>query len=182
MHHFNGVTCIPDSFWSQPDLFFSTDSSLKAAGGWSPAQPNGRNDNQFFSVRYPQRILMRAEVNINELEALALLVGVKLWAASCKGRKILVNCDNQVTVHIVNSGRAANTFAQACMRELHYWCARFDCQVRAVFIDTKRNTMADLLSRSHDPTCVAQFQDKVKHLKIRELKVVDSMFDFIGKW
>lgn len=183
MEDFNGVTAIPEVFWSKPDLVFSTDACLKCAGGWSPAATSGRVDNQFFSVRFPEWIKSDPLVSINELEALSLLVGIKIWGSYCVGKKILVFCDNQATVHIVNSGRAANAFAQSVMRELHFWAAKFQCQVRAVFIGTQENRMADLASRRlFDSASEWEFKILTQYLMITEISVEPQAFAFTNDW
>lgn len=162
MHRFNGVTCIPDRYWSEPDFLFSADSSLQAAGGWSPAAAGCRNHAECFTAHYPSHILSRGDVSINELETLALLLCIRLWGGELKGKKVKAYCNNQATVCTVNSGRAKNSFAQGCLRELFYWCAWFDCQLRVEFIGTKQNRLADLLSRPFDNSCCQELEQIIR--------------------
>lgn len=91
-------------------------------------------------------------------------------------------CDNQATVHTINAGRARNRFAQTCLRELFFWCARFDCQIRVEFIGTKQNRMADLLSRPFDEDCNVEFARLTKHMDVRIQQVPDSIFEFENDW
>lgn len=183
MERFDGRTCIPEVVWSRPDLVFSTDACLRSCGGWSPAATSGRVDNQFFSVFFPAFILGNKDVSINELEAVALLVGIKIWGPACRGKRILVNCDNQATVAIVNTGRAHNVFAQSCMRELHYWAAVHDFQVRAVYLSSSDNRMADITSRMTDNEHYQKdFAVLTKYMKVTEIRVDEKFFCFTDKW
>lgn len=181
MECFNGVSCIPEQLWVAPDFIFSTDACLVGAGGWAPAQ-GGQDVHECFAVPFPHSLLQKKEISINELEAVALLLGVRVWGGRCKGKKMLVSCDNQATVSIVNTGRAQNSFAQACMRELHYWCAKFDCQIRAIKVDTKQNTLADLLSRNHQEQNRREFQILTKYIIVKEKEIPEAYFDFENDW
>lgn len=181
VEHFNGVSCIPDQLWLKPGFVFSTDACLQGAGGWAPAL-EGTDEHECFTVPFPDSLLARKEVAINELEAVALLLGIRVWGSRCRGKRILVSCDNQATVSIVNTGRAQNTFAQACMREIHYWCARYDCQIKVLKVDTRSNTMADLLSRFHDRKYREQFEILTKYIKVKSVQVPEDFFNFENDW
>lgn len=181
VEQFNGVSCIPDELWSRPGLVFSSDASLVAAGAWAPATEE-HNINEYFTVQFPAALQCKAEVSINELEAVALLLGIRVWGGRCKGKRMLIRCDNQATVHILNTGRATNVFAQACMREVHFWCAKFDCQVRAFHLKSKLNTMADVLSRIHEPGKREEFQILTRYMKTKEVRVPGHYFNFDSNW
>ena len=91
---------MPESGWSPPDLLFSVDSCLTGCGGWS----NG----EYFHSKFPEWIMNNREIYINELEALALIVGLKIWRDKIQNKNVLFYCDNQVTVDVINTGRARN--------------------------------------------------------------------------
>ena len=69
MPFFNGLSVMPNPRWTGPNRLFATDATLQAAGGWS--------DGQYFHVRFPMAIVNDQRYMINELEALALLAGLK---------------------------------------------------------------------------------------------------------
>ena len=46
VHEFNGVSLIPPSVWSEPDVSFSTDSSLQGCGGFCA--------DEFFHLEFPK--------------------------------------------------------------------------------------------------------------------------------
>lgn len=173
--NFNGVSCIPELHWSTPGKVFMTDSSLKLAGGWS--------ENEFFIFEYPQDLLAREDVFIHELESVAVLLGVRAFAHKCKGRRLLVRCDNEATVSVINTGRSHKTFTQACMRELHFWCARADCQIYAVFIRSEQNALADLLSRWEGSEAnFRAFQVLTGEQDMSRLEIPQSWCRFAHNW
>ena len=69
LQDFDGITLIPDLKWCSPDKEISTDSCLSGCGGWL----NGL----FFHSEFPKDITSRKDISINELETLALIVGLK---------------------------------------------------------------------------------------------------------
>ena len=100
MEEYDGVSIIPKSEWEAPDRIFSTDACLEAMGGWS--------DGEFFKGKFPEWITKNPEIHINELEMLALIIGLRIWSNRVKNTNFLIYCDNQVTVDVINSGRAKN--------------------------------------------------------------------------
>ncbi len=63
MEKFNGVSFIPSPIWSEPDVYFATDSCLHGCGGIAY--------NEYFHVPYPDWI-MQENLPIHQLELLAL--------------------------------------------------------------------------------------------------------------
>ena len=54
---------------------------------------------QFFHVEFPHSILDE-HLHINALEMLAVIACLKMWGTKFKGKRILIKCDNQVTVYV----------------------------------------------------------------------------------
>ena len=75
---FDGKTVMRDLGWNPPDLIFSTDSCLTRCGGWSSGE--------YFHTEFPSFIMDNKEIHINELETLALIVGLKLWVHKVRNR------------------------------------------------------------------------------------------------
>ena len=126
---------MPESGWSPPDLLFSVDSCLTGCGGWS----NG----EYFHSKFPEWIMNNREIYINELEALALIVGLKIWRDKIQNKNVLFYCDNQVTVDVINTGRARNKFAQACLREACSITAKANAVIKVVHLTSEQNRMSD---------------------------------------
>ena len=138
---FDGRVIIPQINWAAPDTIFSMDSCLTGCGGWSKGE--------YFHAEFPDWILRNTDVHINELEALALVIGLKLWIDRISNANILIYCDNKVTVDIVNTGRASNKFTQKCLREICWLTASSNAVVKVVHLESAANRISDALSRWH---------------------------------
>ena len=153
MESYNGVSFIPQEVWSQPDTVLSTDACLIACGGYCVTVK------EYFHCVFPDFILSQ-NLDINSLELLAVLVALKLWGPFLESKQIQVLCDNQTSVHVINSGRTRNTFLGACLREICFLSAIHHTQVRAVHIEGASNRWSDHLSRCHyDRSLLQKFQD-----------------------
>ena len=167
---FDGITMFPESRWSRPDAFFSTDSCLTGCGGWAHGA--------FFHCTFPQKIA-ELKLAINELECLAIVVALKLWGPSYRDCNLLLYCDNHVTVDIINKGRALNAFSQECLREIVWLSAKCNLWIKVCFLQGKFNRISDLLSRWHlNKDYSVKFWQETKGVKRREEAVKEHMFEF----
>ena len=171
---YNGISLMPLADWSKPDGVVSCDACLQGCGGWS----NGR----YFHSSFPQFIL-DLDLHINALELLTLVVALKLWGQSFAGLRIKLFCDNEFSVTVINSGKTRDEFSQACIREICWLCANFECEVRAVHLPGVQNRLPDLLSRWElSPKHQAAFFESVNIDSIFETKVTDKVFMFSHVW
>ena len=128
--------------WSQPDAIISSDSCLKGGGAFLTAE------GKFLHWEYPQSV-RRKNLHINELECIMVVVAINTWGQKLARKKILIHCDNEVTVRAINSGSSRNVILQECLRELHRLQVVFHCELRAQFIFGINNRISDALSRWH---------------------------------
>jgi hypothetical protein len=65
---------------------------------------------------------------------LTVVVTLKAWGSNFSGKKIVINCDNLVTVRVINTGASRNKFLQSCLREICFIAAinSFDIKVRHI--------------------------------------------------
>jgi hypothetical protein len=115
---------------------------------------------------------------------MSVIVYAKLWGQYFKGKKLMIKCDNQVTVTVINTGKSRNQFLQSCLRELLFVAARHEFEIRAVHILGEENRAADLLSRWHlsevyASTLYKEFQSKYR---ILELGIPSCLFQFEHDW
>ncbi len=163
--------------WSKPDMDFAVDACLSACGGVCRAA------GEYFSVKFPNSILARDDVHINELELLAITLGLKLWAGKVQGKRCLVFTDNTTSAILLASGYARNKFSQQCMREICFVCAQNDVMVRGIHIAGARNRLPDYLSRRFlDHRFMTRFEHATKGLNLREVPVLPVHFDFSCPW
>ena len=132
---FDGVSMFPESRWLPPDIKLSTDSCLSGCGGWSHGK--------FFHCEFPTFIVNK-NLAINELECLAVIVALKLWGRDYQNCNLLLFCDSQVTVDIINKGKANNEFSQQCLREIVWWSAKCNLWIKMCHLPGVNNRICDL--------------------------------------
>ena len=172
---FNGISMIPEIRWLTPDVKISTDSSLVTCGGWS--------EGHYFHTAFPEFIRNLRNVHINELECLAIVVALKLWAKKYRSKNLLLYCDNETTVQVVNKGFARNEFAQKCFREIVWVTAHNDVWVKVVYLPGVRNHWPDYSSRwTMDKQYMEKFLKEIDGLRKKQEKVTDHLFKFTHDW
>jgi hypothetical protein len=167
---YNGVSYIYHAPSSNPDAVFSTDACLSGCGGLC--------GNEYFHSAFPQSLLAR-KLDINSLELLAVVISCKLWGQTWGKLKILLYCDNQATVAVINSEKTHSSFMAQCLREMWLIAAVHDFDLRAIHLDGKCNRAADLLSRWHLDTNNEQaFLTLVNGQGSEERSVLAQYFSF----
>ncbi|CAG2212027.1 unnamed protein product [Mytilus edulis] len=78
-------------------------------------------------------------------------------------RKILVRCDNQSTVMVLNSGCTRDAYMQCCLREILFYAAKYNFEIKAVHFPGVENRTADILSRWHSDS---RFEDLFYELPV----------------
>lgn len=163
---YNGVameSLMVNKKWEAPANTWSSDSSGTGLGGWS------FKTGHFFHYEFDETLQQN---DINSLECLALVLCVRKWSDMCRGKRVLVYCDNQTTVTIINSGSAKSRFLQACLRELHHLCALNSAELRAIWFKTTDNDIADVLSRwSQSPKYPEKFRALTQGIKVTETRI-----------
>ena len=170
---YNGVSMIPWEEWSVPDSVMSSDACLVGCGAWV--------EGQYFHAQFPDFILAHRP-SINSLELLAIVVAIKLWGASWKGKRIRILCDNMVSVQVLNSGAARDEFLQDCLREICFFLALYEVELRAQHIAGIENRVADLCSRLHLPDHHKMFHECNKVWGLEPQVVSPELFKFRHLW
>ena len=148
--------------------FFSTDSSLTGCGGMSA--------DQYFHAVFPEDVLLRFPA-IHLLEALTIVVALRLWGHHWRGSRIVVYCDNLSVVTSMNSGRVFDTLLAACLREIWFLAAVNEFEIRACHLSSSENRGADLLSRWHlNPTHRIEFLSSYGYLGLQPVSVPTDLF------
>ena len=78
---------------------------------------------------------------------LNILVALRVWGPAWQGKKLLVHCDNQAVVAILNSGATRDLTLAAIARNIFMESAKCDISLSVIHILGKDNPIADLLSR-----------------------------------
>ena len=173
MIQFDGISLLHETRWRHPDAKISSDSSLSACGGYS--------EGEYFHAPFLHHLLTNPELHINELECLAVVVAVKLWAHKYKGMNLLLHCDNSSTVSVINKGKANHPFTQACLRELVWTSGKNDIWIKVVHVAGITNRFADLCSRFNLGTWYRRtFNLETAGINTTERFVPQLFFSFIN--
>ena len=121
---------------------FYTDASkceMLGAGGWC--------DNEWFSLQWPAGFIKKYDPSIAYLELYAVTIGVKLWLHKFRNTRIIINCDNQATVQMLNNNSSSCKYCMKLIRVIVLECLIQNVKVFAQYVNTKANGVTDSLSR-----------------------------------
>ena len=167
--HFNSTSIIKTLPWSEPYRILATDTCLKGGGGTF--------NKRYFWFEFPQEFLDMEEItSISQLEAITVIVALKLWCTMMQGYKLVIKCDNEATVSVLNSGRASDSFLQKCARELTFLACKHEFEIRAVHIPGVENRLPDLLSRvCLDVGSMNRFLDAIDSSWVQDVMDVEGL-------
>ena len=140
MQSFNGRSLLLDK---QRITSVLTDSCTLGAGGIY----NG----DWFYINWHLDWPAVANFHIDSKEVLAVYFAVCRWSRAWSNKRIYVQSDNMTTVAAINRGTSRNPFLMACLRGLFWLSAQFNFHITARFIPGVSNTVADDISRVHEP-------------------------------
>jgi hypothetical protein len=160
--------------WSSPDQVLSSDACLDGFGA--------KSSNQFFHAIFPS-FIKENQLHINCLEILAIVIATKIWGHKIKGKQILIFCDNEASVYVINSGSTKDTCMQNCLRELCYIEAIYQFEIKAEYFVGEENRLADYLSRWHIYNRYQnRFVSRVEVQNYEEIQGPDSCYHFLNNW
>ena len=167
---YNGVSVISTAFLESGESLFSTDATLTGCGALC--------EGEYFHDLFPSFITQQ-QLSITQLELLTVVVAVKRWQIRLQGRCIMLHCDNQACVDMINSMRSRNNFSQACLRELRLTLAVNNIMLKATHIPGHVNTLADCLSRWHTgATYQSRFHALTGSFGLQPVTITPEMFSF----
>ena len=77
----------------------------------------GRCDNLVYHLPISKGF---ANLDIVHLEMVNIVMALRLFARLWSGTKVLVKCDNDTVVKVLNAGKARDPFLGACARNIWY--------------------------------------------------------------
>ena len=105
-------------------------------------------DKQWIFTRWEPGFIDEYQPSIEFLELYALCVAVFIWQKKLKNMCIIINCDNEAVVHMINNGGVSK--CKHCMRLLRLLVSNNILNNRRIFVrhvKSKNNFLADALSR-----------------------------------
>ena len=88
------------------------------------------------------------DLDINKKEMITVMAAIKHWFKDLENLKVKILVDNQVCVALLNYGITRSPFLAACLREIQFVLAMYNIELKAEYIPSKDNYMADVCSRA----------------------------------
>ena len=88
------------------------------------------------------------EESISTKELLPIVLACTVWGPRWQQKQVLVQTDNMAVVHIINTQTSRDQVIMHLVRCLHFICAFYEIQLRAVHLAGSANIAADALSRN----------------------------------
>ena len=126
-----------------PEPSVSTDASTTGGAAY--------HRGQWFYVNWSIDMPDVAEEHINVKELCVVLLAARKWCYKWSNKVIHIQVDNMVTLFAINKGTTKNSVALSLLRELCAILALYNIVIKASYIKSKDNVMADALSRLDDP-------------------------------
>ena len=104
----------------------------------------GRWKNQVYYVPLADQF---PDFNIVHLEMLNLLVAIRIWGDQWSSQKVVLYCDNQAVVSVLNNGKTHDLTLAAIVRNIKMQAAIKNISLYVVHMLDKNNVIADLPSR-----------------------------------
>ena len=173
---YNGISMMAIEEWSAPDTIFASDACLSGCGAWY------KEKGLYFHSQFP-KFIQEMKLHINALELLTIIVACKIWGRFWAGKRIIIQCDNEASVSVINTGRARDPFMQSCLRELVLITAKHQFEIRSTHISGISNRIPDELSRwSLGPQHEQRFGELVPKNLTVEVFVYEGLFRFSHIW
>ena len=135
----NGVSFFLDEEYTQAaDIRLFTDSTDTAFGGIY--------NNKWFQGYFPND-LYSEDTSMALFELYPIVMACSMWGYTWARKKILLNCDNESTVYIINKGRSKIPSIMKFMRKLTWIAATNNFVLHARHIRGRDNSIADAISR-----------------------------------
>ena len=136
LKQFHGKAPIPPVVWT-PLVSFFTDASLDGFGMvWGSRALAGLFPCEFDTL------------DISKKEMLTVMAAIKHWFQDLANLKVKIYVDNQACVALLNYGITKCPFLANCLREIQFFLAKFNIEIKAEYIPSKQNHLADLCSRA----------------------------------
>ena len=137
LKHFNG-TCTYIYTPSNCTDIIELDAYLTGLGG--------RFNNQVYKYQFRDNEVPQS-FSIVHLEMWNVLIGIRLWAKQWSNKVIVIKCNNEAVVSVVNTGVTRDNALAVFVRNIWLVTALNNIKLKLVHIPGIQNECADLLSR-----------------------------------
>ena len=129
-----------DSYTSETLFFYTDASSSKGCGGVC--------QQDWYMMDWQDEIIeQEIKLSINYLELYALLVAVDCWIDRFANKRVMIFCDNQSVMHMVNNTTSSCINCMVLIRMLVLLLLKNNVHLTVRYVRSSKNCYADLLSR-----------------------------------
>ena len=145
----NGVAMMSDASAHPIDIHLFTDASGSFGCGacWG---------SKWLQYPWPSEAI---GLSIAVKELVPILMAGMLWGDTWRNKRVLVHCDNQAVVEVVNSGSSKDPGLAQLLRCLFFIIAEFQLSLQATHIMGLNNVQADAISRNNLSVFFSQVPD-----------------------
>ena len=148
LESFNGVSVLLNENWlSSEKLELFTDASNLGFAGVLKGK--------WFQGGWPSSWEQK-HIAIKEL--FPIVLALKMWSTHLRDRRLLILCDNEAVVYVINKQSSRDSSLMSLIRTLTVTLMQFNIVIRAKHVPGKLNVVADMLSRFQDgPQILRQY-------------------------
>ena len=150
MEKFNGTSHFIEDY---PFTTILTDSCSAGGGAFC--------DGDFVYANWEQDYPDISELHINYKEAAMAVLAVLRWGHLFRNRTVFVFSDNTCTVSIINKCSCRSPIIMSMLRKMFWIAVENNFVVKAKFVKGCQNTMADCVSRLHEPGRLLQLESLI---------------------
>ena len=104
-------------------------------------------DNKWFAIQWQEGFIKKYDPSIAFLELYGVVVSVLNWLEDFSDHRIVLFCDNESVVHMINQNTSSCKFCLALIRILVLESLKFNTRIFAKHVSGFSNNLADMLSR-----------------------------------
>ena len=119
--------------------------------------------------QWNENFMTKVKPSIQYLELFALLAGVLVWIYRFRNRQILLFCDNESVVHMVNSNSSSYKNCMVLIHMLVLHSLKMNVRIFAKYIPSKKNWESDFLSRLKIQQFKERTQGRFPHHHLRTI-------------
>ena len=83
-------------------------------------------------------------LDISKKEMITVMASIKHWFPDLANMKVRIFVDNMACVELLNYGVTRSPFLANCLREIQFVLASYNIELKAEYIPSKENKLADL--------------------------------------
>ena len=141
-------------------------------GGWC--------EDKWFYRKWDESFIKENDPSIAYLELYGVSIGLMLWMEKFSNRRILINCDNQAAVQMINKSSLSCKHCMILIRKIIFKSLIHNVWVFALFVPTEWNGIADALSRFQ----WRRFEKLMQNMKMKgePEPILDSLWPMSKVW